>query len=60
MLLAPSSIGMVGLTKLPLASVWPTRSSVNLAGTAANYNRVLMTICAGPRVKDRPKPASTS
>jgi hypothetical protein len=29
MLLAPSSMGMVGLTKLPLASVWPTRSSVN-------------------------------
>src|ERR1700730_7178600 len=55
MLLAPSSIGMVGLTKLPLASVWPTRSSVNLAGTAAD--RVLMTICAGPLVEDRPKPA---
>jgi hypothetical protein len=29
MLLAPSSIGMVGLTNLPFASVWPTRSSVN-------------------------------
>src|SRR5436190_1096791 len=55
MLLAPSSIGMVGLTKLPLASVWPTRSSVKLAGTAAD--RVLMTIGASPRVEDRPKPA---
>jgi len=50
-----SSMGIVGLTKLPLASVWPTRSSVNWLAPAAD--RILMTIGASPRVEDGPKPA---